>query len=100
MMAKQAKKPTPKVAIERLAMRVPADLKEKYERAAELRGETFSGWAKNVLDEAAERQIRAHEFTSMALSDRIAFMEAALNPPEPTEAAINAAKRYKKTFGL
>lgn len=89
-----------KDAIERLAMRVPAALKDKYTRAAELRGETFSGWAKHVLDEAAERQIRESEFTNMALADRIAFVEAALNPPKATEAAVEAAKRYKKVFGL
>ncbi|CAN5538080.1 hypothetical protein BH11CYA1_BH11CYA1_14830 [soil metagenome] len=81
-------------------MRVPAALKDKYTRAAELRGETFSGWAKHVLDEAAERQIREHEFTVMALSDRIRFMQAVLHPPAPTEASILAAKHYKKTFGL
>ena len=93
-------KKTKKESVERLAMRVPTALKDKYNRAAELRGETFSGWAKNVLDEAAERQIREHEFTSMALADRIAFMEAVANPPEPTARAIKAAKRYKKIFGL
>lgn len=80
-------------------MRVPAALKDKYTRAAELRGETFSGWAKHVLDEAAERQIREYEFTEMALEDRVSFMEAVLLPPEPTQAAVNAAKRYKKVFG-
>ncbi len=89
-----------KEAIERLAMRVPSALKEKYTRAAELRGETFSGWAKHVLDEAAERQIREHEFTDMALADRIAFMESVLSPPKPTQAAVQAAKRYKKVFDL
>lgn len=94
------KKKRKKDAIERLAMRVPSTLKEKYTRAAELRGETFSGWAKHVLDEAAERQIREHEFTAMALSDRIAFMESVLSPPKPTQAAVQAAKRYKKAFGL
>lgn len=86
-------------AIERLAMRVPAALKAKYTRAAELRGETFSGWAKHVLDEAAERQIREHEFTGMALADRIAFCKAVVSPPKPTKAAIAAAKRYKKVLG-
>ena len=89
-----------KEAIERLAMRVPAALKSKYVRAAELRGETFSGWAKHVLDEAADRQIREHELMDMALTDRIAFMEAVLSPPQPTREAVNAAKRYKKVFGL
>ena len=87
-------------SIERLALRVPSALKEKYARAAELRGETFSGWAKHVLDEAADRQIREHEFTTMALADRIAFMEAVLAPPEPTSAALEAAKRYKQRFGV
>jgi len=38
-------------------------------RAADLRSETFSGWAKHVLAEAAEKQIREHEFTAMALAD-------------------------------
>jgi uncharacterized protein (DUF1778 family) len=94
------KKKKDKEAIERLAMRVPSALKEKYTRAAELRGETFSGWAKHVLDEAAEKQIREHEFTTMALADRIAFMEAVLAPPEPTPTAIEAAKRYKLRFGV
>lgn len=94
------RKKNKKEAIERLAMRVPAALKEKYTRAAELRGETFSGWAKHVLDEAAERQIREHELIDMALADRVAFIEAVLSPPKPTQAAINAAKRYKKVFGL
>ncbi len=94
-MNKKVKKET----IERLAMRVPAALKDKYTRAAELRGETFSGWAKSVLDEAADRQIREHEFTNMALADRIAFVKAVLSPPVPNKAAINAAKRYKKVFG-
>ncbi|MBY0359005.1 MAG: DUF1778 domain-containing protein [Candidatus Obscuribacterales bacterium] len=92
------KKKMSKEAIERLAMRVPAALKDKYTRAAALRGETFSGWAKNVLDEAAERQIREHEFIDMALADRIAFVKAVLNPPKPTDAAIKAAERYKKAF--
>jgi uncharacterized protein (DUF1778 family) len=92
------KKKVDKEAIERLAMRVPSELKEKYMRAAELRGETFSGWAKHVLDEAAEKQIKENEFTTMALADRVAFMEAVLAPPEPTPAAIEAARRYKKRF--
>ncbi len=89
-----------KDAIERLAMRVPSALKDKYTRAAELRGETFSGWAKHVLDEAAERQIREYEFTDMTLQDRVAFMDAVQNPPQPTEVAVKAAKRYRKVFGL
>jgi len=85
--------------VERLAMRVPAALKEKYVRAAALRGETFSGWAKTVLDEAADRQIREHEFTELSRTDKLAFVEALLNPPSPSVAAMNAAKRYKKVFG-
>lgn len=85
--------------IERLAMRVPAALKEKYVRAASLRGETFSGWAKTVLDEAAERQIREHELTDLSKTDRLSFVNALLNPPAPPKAAIDAAKRYKKVFG-
>lgn len=83
---------------ERLAMRVPAASKEKYDRAASSRGETFNGWAKTVLDEAADREISEHEFTDLSKTDRSAFLEALVNPPAPSKAAINAAKRYKKVF--
>lgn len=86
-------------AVERLAMRVPAGLKEKYVRAAALRGETFSGWAKAVLDEAAERQIREHEFSELSRTDRLAFVQALLDPPAPATRAVEAAKRYKKVLG-
>lgn len=85
--------------VERLAMRVPAALKEKYVRAATLRGETFSDWAKTVLDEAADREISEHEFTDISKTDRLAFVEALLNPPTPTKTAVKAAKRHKKVFG-
>ncbi len=93
-----SKKKTKK-EVERLAMRVPAALKEKYARAASLRGETFSGWAKTVLDEAAERQIREHEFLDLSRTDRLAFVEALVDPPAPSDAAVKAAKRYKKVLG-
>src|SRR4051812_29815858 len=95
-----SKRKIAKTNLERLAMRVPGQLKEKYERAASLQGETLSGWAKNVLAEAADRQLREHEFLQMALQDRVSFAEALLDPPKPTKANIEAAKRYKKTFGL
>lgn len=89
-----------KAGLERLAMRVPITLKEKYERAASLKGETLSGWAKTVLAEAADKQIREHEFIDLAMQDRLAFAEAILAPPKPTKVAVDAAKRYKKVLGL
>jgi uncharacterized protein (DUF1778 family) len=98
-MAQPKKKPS-KSNLERLAMRVPEQLKAKYERAASLQGETLSGWAKNVLAEAADKQLRDHEFLEMAYQDRLAFAEAVLSPPEPTKANLEAAKRYKKAFGI
>ncbi len=94
------KKVNKQVNLERVAMRVPAAIKEKFERAAYLKGETFSGWAKTVLAEAADRQIRDHEFFEMAIADRLSFMEAVLSPPKPTRVAVDAAKRYKKVLGL
>ncbi|MBI1272457.1 DUF1778 domain-containing protein [bacterium] len=78
---------------ERLAMRLPAELKERFEKAAALRGETVSGWAKPILAEAAARQLREHEFVDMAKADRVAFVEAVLSPPAPTKAAMAAAKK-------
>jgi uncharacterized protein (DUF1778 family) len=85
---------------ERLALRLSPELKEQVERAAALRGETVSGWAKPILAEAAARQLREHDFVELAQADRVAFIEAILAPPKPTAAAIEAAKRYKKAFGV
>lgn len=85
---------------ERLAMRLPSELKEQVERAAALRGETVSGWAKPILAEAAARQLREHDFLEMAQADRIAFIQAVLSPAKPSKSAIEAAKRYKKVFGV
>ncbi len=81
-------------------MRLPAELKEQVERAAALRGETVSGWAKPILAEAAARQLRDHDFLEMARADRVAFIQAVLSPSKPTKAAIEAARRYKKAFGV
>jgi uncharacterized protein (DUF1778 family) len=85
---------------ERLAMRIPAELKEQIERAATLRGETVSGWAKPILAEAAVRQLKEHDFIEMTQADRVAFIEAVLAPPKPSQAAIDAARLYKKAFGV
>ena len=100
IMTSSSKKKKPEKNLERIGMRVPAALKEKYERAAALRGETFSGWAKSILDEAAEKQIKNHEFLEMAHKDRLAFAEAVVSPPKPSRKSIDAGKRYKKALGL
>lgn len=81
-------------------MRVPRELKDQLARAAALRGETVSGWAKPILAEAAARQLREHDFIEMAQADRMAFIEAVLAPPKANKKAIEAAKRYKKALGI
>jgi hypothetical protein len=47
-----------------------------------------------------QRSLAAEDLAVMALSDRISFMKAVLHPPQPSETAIQAAKRYKKLFKL
>lgn len=56
--------------------------------------------AKKQKHQEAITRLTMHlrELTDMALSDRIAFMEAVLDSPQPTEPAIDAAKRYRKSF--
>ncbi len=98
IMALQKKQPSND--FERLAMRLSPELKEQVERAAALRGETVSGWAKIVLAEAAACQLREHDFIELSKADRIAFIEALIAPPKPAKAAIDAARRYKKVLGI
>lgn len=85
---------------DRLGMRLSPELKKKIDYAAQLKGVPTAGFVKSVLAEAADRTIKEHEFIDLTRRDREAFVQALLNPPEPSEKSIDAARRYKKRLGL
>jgi uncharacterized protein (DUF1778 family) len=85
---------------QRLGLRIDADLKQKVEYAAKLKGVGVAGYAKSVLAAAAAKDIEEQEFLSLSLDDRIAFAQAILQPIEPSKKSIVSARAYKERFGL
>lgn len=70
---------------ERLAVRVTAEQKALIQRAADLEGRTLTSFMIRSLQEAATETIRRHEVMTLSLSERVAFVEALLTPPDPSQ---------------
>lgn len=84
---------------ERLEARVTSDQKRLIERAAQLRGTSVTDFVVAKLQEAAAETIRDFETLHLRDEARELFVHALLNPPEPNEAAKQAAARYKEHMG-
>ena len=85
---------------ERLEARITPVQKRLIERAAELRGTTVTEFVVDSAQQAAAETIK--EFETLSLRDRAreVFVNLILNPPAPNQAALAAARRYKKQMGL
>ncbi|MGH9604397.1 MAG: DUF1778 domain-containing protein [Terracidiphilus sp.] len=81
---------------ERTEARLRPEQKARIERAARLKGLSFSDFIVQNADEAAIRTIQLHTSWTLEDRDRDRFVQALLNPPEPNARLKAAAKRYKK----
>ena len=94
-------KPTVRAAkTARIEARTSPEKKAFYQRAAELRGQTFTEFVECSLDEAAEC---AHvDYKSMQLSEHDAkrFIAALLDNPKPNAKLREAAKRYRRQMDV
>lgn len=77
---------------ERVEARVSAEQKALIERAARLRGSSLSEYLVRSAQEAAERDLRAHDVITLSARDSRIFIEALLDP-QPANAALRAAAR-------
>jgi len=82
----------------RLEARVKQETKELCEHAAALKGLTLTDFVVNSAVEAAHRTIRESTNLDLSRRDRIAFIEAVLNPPAPNRLLKAAAARHKKAL--
>jgi uncharacterized protein (DUF1778 family) len=80
----------------RLEARVTDEQKSRIQRAADLSGRTLTDFAVTALMEVAERTIREHEVMVLSERDSRVVFDALLNPPEPNEALLRAARRYRE----
>lgn len=84
---------------ERTEARLLPEQKKRIERAASLKGLSLSDFIVQHADEAAIRTIELHTSWTLENRDRNVFVQALLNPPEPSARMRAAAKRYKKRVG-
>jgi uncharacterized protein (DUF1778 family) len=80
---------------ERMELRLAPSAKEVIQRAMSASGLA----AGDLAYEGARRVLEEHERMVLTGADRDAFLDALLNPPEPTEALVTALKRHRELFG-
>jgi uncharacterized protein (DUF1778 family) len=93
----QAAYATRKIA--RLDARVSRKEKDLIEAAARLRGISVTDFLRTTATDAANRIIRESEVLILAERSRRIFVEALLNAPKPNDAALAAARRFKREVG-
>src|SRR5690242_18150651 len=83
----------------RLETRVTAEQKALIERAAALQGRTVTDFVLASAQEAARRAIEEYEVIRLSVRDSEAFVEALLNPREPSERMRRAVAKYTEIIG-
>ena len=83
----------------RLEARVSMTQKELFQRAAALSGRTLSEFVVSSAQEAATKVLQEHENIKLTRAEQVAFVQALLNPPAPSQRLRRAAKAYKQMTG-
>ena len=86
-------------SLARLEARVDAEIKARWQQAADLQGITLTDFIITSLQESASKIIQQHQTMKLNKKDTAAFVDAILNPSQPNENLIAAAKEYKKIMG-
>lgn len=92
-------KPAARRRAERLEARVTADQKALIEHAAALEGRSITDFVLTSVQEAAKRAIAEHEVVKLSVRDSKAFVEALLNPREPSAEMRARVNRYRTVIG-
>lgn len=85
---------------ERLETRVTKEQKELFQRAADIQGRSLTDFVISSVAEAAKQAVQEHDIVILSARDRAVFVEALLNPPEPSNKLRAAARRYKQKMGV
>ena len=88
--------PTANRRTERTEARLLPEQKKRIERAASIKGLSFSDFMVQHADEAAIRTIQQHTTWTLENKERDFFVDALIHPPEPGTRLKSAAQRYRK----
>jgi uncharacterized protein (DUF1778 family) len=80
----------------RLEARITPDLHALLRRAAEIEGRSVTDFVVSAVQEAAERRIEQAQVIRLSLEDQKAFVDAILDPPEPTPTLKRAFERRRE----
>ena len=80
----------------RFNFRLPADIKERIEKAALVSGVTVTDFAINVLANSADDVLEKHHNRILSDRDRYIFLAMLDENPEPNEALLKAVEEYKR----
>lgn len=80
---------------ERMELRLAPSAKRVIQRAMSVTGLN----AGDLAYEGARRVLAEHERMLLVGADREAFLDAVLNPPEPTDKLVAALKRHRDLLG-
>lgn len=80
----------------RVEARTSPTKKALYQRAADLKGQTFTDFVETSLDEAAARVHRDFEAMQLSQRDSEDFVAAMLADAAPSRTLVAAAERYKE----
>ena len=78
----------------RLDMRVSEETKALLQHAADISDQSLTDYVLSRAREAAQREIRAHDVLTLSVRDSARFAELVMNPPEPNEHLMAAARRH------
>jgi uncharacterized protein (DUF1778 family) len=84
----------------RLEARLPVEAYAMLKRAAEIQGRTITDFVVTASCEAAKQAIETNEIIRLSIEDQRVFAESIINPPEPTDALIQAAVKYYELLGI
>ncbi|GAA6624147.1 DUF1778 domain-containing protein [Scytonema sp. NUACC26] len=87
--------PQPMVQLE---ASVAPEIKALWQKAADLEGVTLTDFVIASVQAAAHKIIDRHQTLKLSIEDSEALVEALLNPPQPSDALVTAALRYKQVM--
>lgn len=91
--------PTRRRRAERLEARVTAEQKALIEHAAALEGRSITDFVLTSVQDAAKRAIAEHEIVQLSVRDSRAFVEALLDPRDPSEKMQERVATYTALIG-
>ncbi len=84
---------------ERLEVRVTSEQKRMIKSAADLLGSSITDFVVSSTQQAATATINNYQTLELRGEACKVFVNALLNPPAPSKAALQAAREYKKITG-